>query len=184
MSVCERIELLLHGYHDGELHGWSRWRVERHLAGCPGCRGTLASLDQLGGWIRETVAAPESPELWSGIASRLPSLDAREREPETAGWAPRLRAPRILAPLLGSATVAAALAGLLLWIGPLAPRTASAGMVLAVYSHGPPVVVLDDGPDDIIWVIDEGTEESHLDDGTVVRAGHAPGRLPAGGVRV
>ena len=38
-----REENALHAYHDGELHGFARWRFERRLAGSPQLQSELAT---------------------------------------------------------------------------------------------------------------------------------------------
>lgn len=42
-ASCDQTAQLLSDYHDGELGGLRRWRVEKHLAVCDGCRAVYRS---------------------------------------------------------------------------------------------------------------------------------------------
>ena len=58
---------------DGELRGWRRWRVARHLAACEGCRAAfvslLATLETLRGLAGERPAA--RPEIALLVRERI-----------------------------------------------------------------------------------------------------------------
>lgn len=64
-------------YLEGELTGYRRWRVARHLARCEKCRALyrsfLATLDALRGLGREEPAA--DPDLPSRVVERLRDED-------------------------------------------------------------------------------------------------------------
>jgi anti-sigma factor RsiW len=147
---------LLDAYHDRELRLLQRWRVRRHVGRCPPCRSELAGIGAVREFVRASVPAPGTePDLWSGIAARLPRS-------APAPAAARGRLPR-LAPA-GVALGAAALAAL--WLAPpglLATREAVlSGVVQSINAYGRAVLVLE-GPDDatIIWLMDEqGRERS------------------------
>lgn len=166
MSGCERIGPLLDAYHDGELGRLRRWRVGRHLDGCPACRAELASLGGVGAWVREAVPAPPdaAPDLWSEIRWQLPAR-ARSTAGERSGAAWRPVRAGLRTPALGAAVVASALA-LLVLVGPPDLFGSAGGTVVrSLNTHGRPVMVLN-GPDDatIIWLMDEegvqGAEDS------------------------
>lgn len=149
MTSCERIGPWLDGYHDGELGSLRRWWLGRHLAGCTRCRGELASLAQLGVWMREAASAPPAPDLWAGVAARLPSPEPR-LEPARA----RASRSRELAwrwgswfskPILGGAVAAAAVAGVLLVHPVPLPDAPPGSVVRSINPHGRPVMVLEGG---------------------------------------
>jgi anti-sigma factor RsiW len=155
MTSCDRIGRWLDGYHDGELGLLRRWQVGRHLARCPGCRSELGGLLVLGDWIREVAAVPE-PDLWSGVAARLPSAEstttAAPAIPERR-W--RLR---LTTPVLGGAFAVVAAGVLLVRPELLAPVPAPSGVVRSLNSHGRPVMVLEgkkDAPATVIWLMEE-----------------------------
>jgi anti-sigma factor RsiW len=106
MTGCERVGPRLDGYHDGELGALARWRVDRHLARCPGCREELEDLGRVGAWVREANGPAAEPDLWAGVAARLPRA-----LPQAS--APRGRL-RIAAPFAGAALAAAAAAAFFL----------------------------------------------------------------------
>ena len=78
-----RDEATLQAYYDGELGPWARWRFERRLERFPELRRELADLAALGDLVRESEAALAAPDLWEGIARRLPAVDAERAE---AAW--------------------------------------------------------------------------------------------------
>lgn len=160
MSACERIAERLDGYRDGELGFLSRWRVERHVAGCRECQQHFEALGRTGDWVRQaalaSAAAGAAPDFWPGIALRLPALDAGRRgEAEAAQTAsPGRFAPGLFGPVLGGALAAAA--AVLLWVAVPTSEPAANGVVRALYSQGRSVVVFEEeGADTIIWVMDE-----------------------------
>jgi anti-sigma factor RsiW len=87
-------------YRRGELGPDDRARVERHLAGCPACRQTLAAHDALLAAL--AAARPGPPPVdWQRYRATLRARVARQR-----GWLGRPG----LAPLALSAVAAAAVA--------------------------------------------------------------------------
>ncbi len=77
MMDCRKTQELLTAYHDGELAGADRARVERHLRECPECRGLLADM------ARADAAAgvPEpGPGYWDRFNARVADRIAREEE--------------------------------------------------------------------------------------------------------
>src|SRR4051794_36412795 len=62
----------------GELSGPDRREVERHLIGCPGCRGHAASLAgaqgalrAAAGWSAGAGAEGNGPSLWPALARQI-----------------------------------------------------------------------------------------------------------------
>ncbi len=86
VSACEEFEFLLSGYQDGELGTVSRWRVERHLALCPGCTRALQSLKKISACVKEKEAALGHPDLWEKIRISLPAIDAEIEVQNTSLW--------------------------------------------------------------------------------------------------
>jgi anti-sigma factor RsiW len=152
MSWLRSPSELLHAYHDGELGGVARWRMERRLARDPAARRELARLVELRGAIRDVASGPPAPDLWSGIQAGLPSIDAGVdaaiRPPAFAG------APAWLRPLAAGALAAGIAAAWLVFSAPTDP--VNGGVVRWLYTRGRPVMVLEQ-PNDatIIWLLDE-----------------------------
>jgi anti-sigma factor RsiW len=143
---------LLHAYHDGELGGLGRWRIERRLARDPAARRELARLVELRGAIREVASDPPAPDLWAGIEAGLASVDAGVEaaarpaaEPAARPW---------LRPLAAGALAAGIAAAWLVFSTPTDP--VDGGVVRWLYTRGRPVMVLEQ-PNDatIIWLLDE-----------------------------
>ncbi len=144
---------LLEAYHDGELSWLGRWRVRRLLDRDPDARQELASLDTLGGLLREIETEASTPELWDSVRLRLPALEARRSEAVAA-------APSSLPRWIGAglATAAAALAVV---IGLQLVPPSGSGAVRWLDSRGNPVVVLQDDRDaTIIWLLEPPAEVS------------------------
>lgn len=162
MIACPQRVAALHAHHDGELGAFSRWRLERHLATCPGCRASLAALEAIGDAARAQADAIASPDLWDLLAVRLPELDAAiDAGPPARGtraarlWAglAGLRGRQLMKPIGVAAAVAAVAAGFLL-LRPVAPPD---HVVRAVDGEGHVVMVLPSDRDaTIIWVMDDG----------------------------
>jgi anti-sigma factor RsiW len=146
----------LHPYHDGELSPGAEARAARTLERSPEDRAELARLAAVGDWVREADAAGggDVPDLWDGIAARLPAIDAERAEAQAArSWWWR--------PLLAGAAATAATAAVVLALF-LRPVTGSADVVQWLDAEGAPVMVLDaeDGTT-VIWVLEEeGGEET------------------------
>src|SRR5262249_35387647 len=69
---CERVQILLGRFHDGELDAAERFAVEIHLGSCRTCAAELGAVAELAETIR-TCREPEPPaDLWGKIAGRLP----------------------------------------------------------------------------------------------------------------
>ncbi len=144
---------LLEAYHDGELSWLGRRRVRRLLARDPDARQELATLDTLGGLLREIEAEASTPDLWDTVRLRLPALDARRAE---AAGAATSALPRWIG--AGVATAAAALA-LVIGLQLMAPS--GSGAVRWLDSRGNPVLVLQDDRDaTIIWLLEPPAEVS------------------------
>ncbi len=154
-ASCQRVEQLLHGYRDRELGALGRWRVRRHLGGCADCRGELAGLEALGGFVREALEEDVVPDLWGGIAARLPAEDARRRVEREAYQSGPSSWGRLWAPMGAAAAVSVALAAALVWLQPAAPAPPG-GVVRSIYSPARSVVVLEGTHENtIIWVVDD-----------------------------
>lgn len=145
----ERWLRALHAYHDGELSALGRWRFERRLRRSPELRRELAGLEEIGAGLREHVAGAPSPDLWDGLALRLPAADARRRE----AAAPKRRGLGWLAWPVAATAVGVAFA--LGW-----PESEEVGgAVRWLDSGGHDVMVLEEAPDTtIIWVFDAPSE--------------------------
>jgi len=161
MTACQRFEDRLEAFHDGELAGFERWRVSRHVAACARCRGDLETLREIAGLVRdEEGAAGPGPDLWASIAARLPAIDAElglRAVPDVAplpvrerrGWA------ALLGPLpIGMGGLAAAAIALVLYLRvPVAVPLDD--VVEELDTMGRPVAVLpSDDKSTIIWVLD------------------------------
>lgn len=150
-------ERRLHAYHDGELAPGAEARASRKLEGSPEDRAELARLAAVGDWVREADAAGggDVPDLWDGIAARLPSIDAERAEAQAEagrGWWWR--------PALAGAAATAATAAVVLTLF-LRPATGSADVVQWLDAEGAAVMVLDaEDETTVIWVLDEGVEDT------------------------
>jgi predicted anti-sigma-YlaC factor YlaD len=73
---------LMSAYAEGELSGWRRWRVARHLAECDACRSlfrsVLAALDALRVLGRSEPLA--RPDIADAVVERI-RRDTAEPEP-------------------------------------------------------------------------------------------------------
>jgi anti-sigma factor RsiW len=144
----ERIE----AYHDGELSGLARRRLERELRRSPELRGELEGLASLREALQELDAQGPEPDLWDHIALRLPAADARRAEAAEGGAPSWLWGWLRPATALAAATVVAlGVVAVLYW--PVAPE---AGRVVRWLDSGDRnVMVIDDDPSTtIIWVLD------------------------------
>jgi anti-sigma factor RsiW len=155
-DIAHELQQRLHAYHDGELGGFSRWRIERRLRRDPVLQRELEALASVGALLRATAGEAGGPDLWDGIALRLPAVDARRRvgtAGEATGWGGWLRPA-------GAFAVAAALT-LAVWFGSFDAQTPSGGAVRWVDSGGRPVMLLDDADESgvtIIWMLDDAVE--------------------------
>jgi len=144
----------LSAYHDGELKGLARWRLERRLRRSPALRRELAALGRMGRWVRDQEGEAAAPDLWDRIALRLPAVDARRSQqarPRSLRWLPPL----------GAAVAAAAALLLAVYSGVFEARPDGTGVVRWIDSGGRPVLVLEDDGEaqvTIIWVLEEAVE--------------------------
>jgi anti-sigma factor RsiW len=148
MTGCQGVGERLDAYHDAELGAFDRWQVRRHLARCPACRDELADLARVGGWVRSSHDDAAAPDLWAGIAARLP---APRSEPA------RARAARFSFgfPAFGAAAAAAAVAALFL-LQPTFFGIEERNGIRSLDTHGRPVMVLESAEQPtIIWLMDE-----------------------------
>jgi anti-sigma factor RsiW len=151
VSARERLSERLQAYHDGELGGLARWRLERRLARDPSARQELLALKETGRLLREWGTEGAAPDLWEAIQLRLPALDGQRAEREKPPGAVRSRL-WALSPWVGVGVAAAALA---LAIGVEWGDASIPGSVRWIDSGGKPLMVLqDDSQATIIWVIE------------------------------
>ncbi|MCZ6569661.1 MAG: hypothetical protein O7B23_05825 [Deltaproteobacteria bacterium] len=163
MSERDRIngwnEEMLHSYHDGELSGFRRWRLERQLRRSSALRGELLRLESLGDALREHDTTAPAPDLWEAIAQRLPAIDARaagvvEDAPSWPAWLSPAGWAKPIGALAATAAVAAVFYSGLWQEAPVA-----GGVVRWIDSGDRGVMVLDDDPEiTIIWVLDGAVE--------------------------
>lgn len=92
----------LEAYHDGELRGLARLRLERHLARSPELRLELEALRALRARLRERDEGGPAPDLWPGIEARLAAATLPAERPRSL---PR----RLVAPIGALAAAAARL---------------------------------------------------------------------------
>ncbi|UCE86065.1 MAG: zf-HC2 domain-containing protein [Deltaproteobacteria bacterium] len=161
MTSCARVVDCLDAYHDGELAGLMRRRVERHLEHCSSCRREIAAASALGELLRESADAVMSPDLWSQIEPRLAPVDAASgvapaRSAPAVSW-DRLRGlvrplPWLVRPVAAAAAVA--LIVLVYWTGVGPEEAAGEGVVRWLDSYGNPVMLLEQPDATIIWLVD------------------------------
>lgn len=151
----------LSAYHDGELRGLARWRMERRLRRDPGLRRELELLRRVGAALREESAAgAPGVDLWDRIALRLPAEEARRAEALRRSRR-RRRAWLVGAPL--GAAVAAGLAAFAILAGLGGPVGPEGGVVRWMYAGRRNVFVVEEpgAPGaTIIWVLDDGAKDS------------------------
>lgn len=91
MSELERDLQLLHRYHDGELAGVERALFERRLRRSPALQDELRVLEDVSRLVAGAeldASDPSAPDLWSGIASALPAIDAQVADERASAAAP------------------------------------------------------------------------------------------------
>jgi anti-sigma factor RsiW len=111
MAECERVERVS-AYHDGELDGPSRARLEAHLRACPACAAELARLRNLSQLIR----AARRPRISAGAVGRLHRL---------ADLQPKVALVRMAEVFMAAAALILVCSGVWLW------RISSAGAASA-----------------------------------------------------
>ena len=97
----------------GDLTGWNRWRVDRHLRHCETCREEVAAIESMREMLPELAELPGLP--WESMAAEMTAnirlgLEAgecvRQPEPTPARYVPRLR-PALAAVALAALAIAA-----------------------------------------------------------------------------
>ena len=175
MKACQRTQDRLEAFHDGELAGFLRWRMARHLTSCPHCRSEVEDFGAIAEIVREEeLAAMPAPDLWAAIAAQLPAIDAeleRRAAPAAAlrparerkGWA------ALLGPLpIGVGGLAVAGVAIVLWLR-LPGSPVRDDVVEELDTMGRSVVVLpSDDKSTIIWVLDPKPAESAKESGLEV----------------
>jgi hypothetical protein len=73
----ERVVALLSDYLDGTLSGRQAARVEAHLAGCDGCRASLAGLERTVGLLRGLRGSLDAPDLVGPVMARIHAGEAQ-----------------------------------------------------------------------------------------------------------
>lgn len=124
--TCDEMEDRLNEYLDGELPGTERQEVDRHLAGCPGCRETLRGLRSIrdgAGTLPRHLEPPR--DLWPGIRSALRAgkLPRRGMDRRLARW-PRWAELAVAAALI---VISGGVTALFLRSRPVAPETGPGG---------------------------------------------------------
>jgi anti-sigma-K factor RskA len=152
-------------YHDGELSGRARRRLERDLRRSPELQTELEALASLRAALRDLDAQGPEPDLWEEIALRLSAVDARRAAATEARAPSRFAFPGWLRPATALAAIAAVVVGIaagLYW--PAAPH---AGRVVRWIDSGDRnVMVIDDDPSTtIIWVLDSVGDEASRGEG-------------------
>ena len=74
-----KLQELLGAYHDGELRGGKRDRVEKHLKSCPECRRDLEFLRALDAVPRTSPSVPQEAEYWASFSGRVRARIARRQ---------------------------------------------------------------------------------------------------------
>jgi hypothetical protein len=117
---CEQAQLLLDAYADGELRGWTRWQIARHLAGCEECRTSFAKVQELEEVIKDLRAVTVPKGLSQQVLDRLPfnapiiDENAVRRVTTRMNWRQRMISrPGVMVAICGSAALAVWLLGLL-----------------------------------------------------------------------
>ncbi len=93
-------------YLDGELADAERIALERHLAACPECTGTLADLTLVARRARTLADQAPVADLWQGISARIAAAELSAHRPRPIP----ARSRTFSLPQLATAAVAAALA--------------------------------------------------------------------------
>ena len=75
--ICVLVDNLLDLYLDGRLVAFQARLVERHLAACPDCAATLASMKQVRRGLRDLRAPEPPPDFKAGLKAAL--MEAGER---------------------------------------------------------------------------------------------------------
>ena len=150
----------LSAYHDGELRGFARWRLERRLRRDPSLRRELELLERVGSALRDAAEAGASAaDLWDRIAMRLPAAEARRAEAlGRSRW--RRRAWWVGGPL---GAVAAGLAALAIYSGLRGEAGSGDGVVRWMYAGKRNVFMLEEpgAPGTtIIWVLDDQVKQA------------------------
>jgi anti-sigma factor RsiW len=119
--MCGLIRRRLGAYHDGELAGAARRRIESHVSRCRGCAAELAEVERLHAALALDTPDPGQPvwdAFWPQVRARLAGPAEVEAGPAPAWW--RAAAGRALARprLVFGAAAAAAAVGLVAILAP------------------------------------------------------------------
>jgi anti-sigma-K factor RskA len=151
----------LSAYHDGELRGLARWRLERRLRRDLRLRRELELFGRVGAALRrEAEAGAPGADLWDRIAMRLPAADALRAEALRRSQR-RRRAWRVGGPL--AAAAAAGLAALAIFLGTSGEAERIDGVVRWMYAGKRNVFVVEEpgAPGTtIIWVLDDAVKDT------------------------
>ena len=156
----EREDPQLVAYHDGELRGLARWRLERRLRRDPELRRELIRLERIRAAVRDVGAGASGPDLWDRISLWLPAADAKRAQAREAA---RSRRRWLVAVPLGAAAAAAAASVALFFFAPSPAPPVSVGVVRWMSTGKRSVFVREEpGPQGatIIWILHESSEPS------------------------
>ena len=68
---CEKVVGMISDYIDDTIPGISRWELESHLAGCPGCTAELEATRRLVSRL-SSLSCSESPvDCWVGVKEKI-----------------------------------------------------------------------------------------------------------------
>lgn len=95
-DACARIEERLPAYTDGELAGGALAEVERHLAGCAGCRRALARLRQADALLAAWEAPRPSARADALFAARRAEIERGAVRPARLTWQSAMRPARLV----------------------------------------------------------------------------------------
>jgi predicted anti-sigma-YlaC factor YlaD len=79
--MAEHLHEWLNAYLDGELSGWRRERVEKHLADCPACRAELDALHRLSQVVQQVPLPQELPSAERFAAQVMLRLPRKQTQP-------------------------------------------------------------------------------------------------------
>lgn len=160
MTSCQRVGPRLDAYFDGELSGFHRARVDRHLRRCAACRADLERLGEVGEWVREAAGTPPLLDLWASLAPRLAELESGRRPGLLgASWREALQGLLLPRPARIAALLAAFLLLFLFSLGRPEPEPSEVVQWLSPQADHE-VVVLPPGAGGptVIWVTDPEAE--------------------------
>jgi hypothetical protein len=101
---CEDIRKLLFEYHDESLHPGQREEVEKHLAGCEGCRAKLEEIRQTLGLLAQDKVPEREESFWVDFLPQVRSRIEQKQKTRWLAW-PKIRWAVGLVSVLALATV-------------------------------------------------------------------------------